>query len=52
MEIKIEVGTWGIGFYSNFLGVDITWGFLGLLGVIYLINRIATNKKILWKRVK
>jgi hypothetical protein len=54
MEIKIEVSKWGFGFYSDFLALDFTWGFLGSLVVIYFVNKILKRNeiKLFRKRVK
>jgi uncharacterized membrane protein YeaQ/YmgE (transglycosylase-associated protein family) len=54
MEIQIEFSKWGFGFYSDFIALDFTWGFLGSVVVIYFVNKILKRNdiKLFRKRVK
>jgi hypothetical protein len=48
MEINIELTKWGFGFYSNFLSLDFSWGFLGTTISILLIRKVLKKNNLFW----
>ena len=46
MKIELTLDNWGVGFYSNFLAFDFTWGVLFTALGIYLLSKILKRNNI------
>jgi hypothetical protein len=46
MKIELNLDKWGVGFYSDFLAVDFTWGILFTALAIYFLNKTLKRNNI------
>lgn len=52
MKIEINADKWGFGFYSDFLALDFTWGFLITVAVIYFVNKVMKRNNLHFPKLR